>query len=157
MIFIKYLVLAGLIFFTFGLNSYAQIDTTYYPDEEYLDLEGTRMRTDEFTAKKIELISKLADIEKSIDTLKIARRNFDSTYQNLKSEIFALVNADSSQMKEFNDRFEATEKKILLEAATLSDIKEYWFEWITNNKIRLLKEFRTRYAIMKEKIDHYMK
>ncbi|MCX6164924.1 MAG: hypothetical protein NTU73_08735 [Ignavibacteriae bacterium] len=157
MIFIKYLLLTVIIFFTFYLNSYAQIDTTYYPDEEYLDLEGTRMRTDEYTVKKIELISRLVDIEKSIDTLKIVKRNYDSAYRNLQSEIYALIDTDSSRVKEFSDRFDATEKKILLEAATLTDIKEYWFEWITNNKIRLLKEYRTRYAIMKEKIDHYTK
>ena len=58
-------------------------------------------------------------------------------------------------MNDFNDRFETTEKKILNELAPLSDIKEYWYNWISNNKIRLLKQFRTRYAIMKEKIDNW--
>ena len=77
---------------------------------------------DNYTAKKVELTGKIADVEKNIEALKITKRISDSVYRNLQSEIYALVDADSSLVIDFNDRFETTEKKILNESAPLNDI-----------------------------------
>jgi len=155
MIFLKYLVLICFIFLTFALNSYAQKDTNYYGDENELTMEGWQRAMDNYTAKKVELTGKIADVEKNIEALKITKRISDSVYRNLQSEIYALVDADSSLVIDFNDRFETTEKKILNESAPLNDIKEYWFDWISGNKIRLLSQYRYRYNIMKIKIDEW--
>lgn len=155
MIFLKYLILNSFILSAFVLNSYAQKDTNYYSNENELTIEGWQRQMDDYMAMRDLLTFKLDSIGKNIDSLKIAKNNYDSIYRNLQSEIYALVDADSLRVIEFNDRFEATESKILNESTSLSDIKEYWFNWISNNKIRLLKQFRTRYAVMKEKIDNW--
>ena len=154
MIFLKYLIIIGLFILSCNINSFAQKDTNYTHEEE-MTMESWQKQVDEYSAKKNELSGKIYDIDKSIDTLKILKKTDDSLFRKLQAEIYSLVDADSSQVNDFNDRFETTEKKILNELAPLSDIKEYWYNWISNNKIRLLKQFRTRYAIMKEKIDNW--
>ena len=155
MIFLKYLILNCFILFVFVLNSYAQVDNDDYSDGSIYTKEGWQRQMDDYTAKKVELTGKLIVIDKDIELLKKTKINYDSIRRNLQSDIYFLIDSDSSLVVDFNDRFETTEKKILNKSAPLSDIKEYWFDWISGNKIRLLSQYRFRYNTMKKKIDNW--
>jgi hypothetical protein len=147
MIFLKYFLASCFILVAFILNSIAQ--------ELPATMEEWQKRMDELTAKKYELTGKVYDTMKDIESLKITKKNNDSIYEQTQMEIYRMVDADKSQLVEFKDRFDATESKILNDASTLSDIKEYWYDWIIKSKIRLLKEYRTRFTVMKDKVENW--
>lgn len=148
MIFIRSILICCVVLITVSFNLLAQ-------NEEEMTQESWQKQIDEYTAKRTELYSKIADVDKDIISLKNMQKKTDSVLEQRQNEVYTLIDADKNQVNEFNDRFETTEKKILNESASLSDIKEYWFDWISKNKIRLLSQYRYRYAVMKEKIDNW--
>ena len=110
---------------------------------------------DEFMNRKQNEADKYYKMQKEKEYLSKDKKGIDSAYSQLQFEIYSLIDANKNDVDEFNDRFTTTENKIINESASLKDIKEYWFDWIKKSKIRMLKQYRTRYAIMKEKVDNW--
>ena len=155
MIQLKSLFIFIVFFFLFVLKSNAQNDTTYYPGEYDITKEEWQKQMDELAGRKQKAADEYYRIEKEKERLNKEKNRIDSTFNQLQLEIYNLIDANQNDIAEFNDRFSTTEKKILNESAPLKEIKEYWFDWITKSKIRLLEQYRTRYKIMKEKIDNW--
>ncbi len=152
---IKFFLIKGIIFLIFISNTYSQTDTNDYEEGEEMTVEYIQKRIDELTMQIKNEKSELVRLEKKKDTLLTKKKNTDSLCNQLQTEIYEMLNTDASEVSEFKNRFEATERKILDVSAPLSDIKEYWFDYIKNNKIRLLSQFRKRYEVMREKIENW--
>jgi hypothetical protein len=155
MINIKFLLFISVIFVVFSSYTYSQTDTNYFESDRPMTMEEWQKHMDELTYRKDNAMSEYARLEKERDSLLKRKKISDSLYNRLQSEIYDMLNTNASEVSEFKDRFEATERKVLDVSAPLSDIKEYWYNWITNSKIRLLKEYRKRYEIIKAKIENW--
>ncbi|MCX6165011.1 MAG: hypothetical protein NTU73_09180 [Ignavibacteriae bacterium] len=152
---IKYFLLTGIIFLVFISNTYSQADTNYYNEGQPMSMEDWQKRIDELTIRKNNAYSEYNRLEKEKDTLVKKKKITDSLCNQLQAEVYAMLNTNASEVSEFKNRFDATERKVLDVSAPLSDIKEYWYNYISNSKIRLLSQFRKRYEVMKEKIENW--
>jgi hypothetical protein len=155
MINIKFSLLIGLIFVILISNIYSQTDTNYYDEERPMTMEEWQKHMDELTYRKNNAMTEYVRLEKEKEALLQRKKISDSLNKQLQTEIYNMLNTNASEVNEFKDRFDATERKILDVSAPLSDIKEYWYNWITKSKIRLLKEYRKRYEVMKTKIENW--
>jgi hypothetical protein len=155
MINFKFLLFISVLFVVFISNTYSQTDTNYYNEERPMTMEDWQKYMDELTYRKDNAMSEYARLEKERDSLLKRNKISDSLYNQLQSEIYDMLNTNASEVSEFKNRFEATERKVIDVSAPLSDIKEYWYNWITNSKIRLLKEYRKRYEIIRDKIENW--
>ena len=136
-------------------KSNAQSDSNYYMNDYNITAEEWQKQMDELTEKKIKAETILFNNKKEKDSLSAVKKNVDSIRSQIQTDIYNLVEANKNEVSEFDDRFATTEKKILSESAPLKDIKEYWFDWIAKNKIRLLEKYRARFYKMKEKLDNW--
>ena len=152
---IKYFLFAGIIFLVFNSNTCSQTDTNYYDENMPITEEEWHKHIDELTARKINALIEYDKLEKQKDTLVKRKKVTDSLCNRLQTEIYEMLNTNASEVSEFKNRFDATERKILDASAPLSDIKEYWYDYISSSKIRLLSQFRKRYEVMKEKIENW--
>ena len=152
---IKYFLFACIIFLVFISNTYSQTDTNYFDEEQPMTEQDWQKYVDELTARKINAQSEYFKLEKQKDTLVKRKKVTDSVCNQLQAEIYEILNTNASEVSEFKNRFDATERKILDVSAPLSDIKEYWYDFILGSKIRLLSQFRKRFQVMKEKIENW--
>lgn len=152
---IKYFLFVGIIFLVFVSNNYSQTDTNYYDEDMPITEEDWHKHIDELTARRINALIEYDKLEKRKDTLVKRKKVTDSIFNQLQAEIYEMLKTNASEVSEFKNRFDATERKILDVSAPLSDIKEYWYDWITKSNLRLLSQFRKRYEIMKEKIENW--
>ena len=136
-------------------KSNAQSDSNYYMNDYNITAEEWQKQMDVLIEKKIKAETVLFNNKKEKDSLSAVKKNVDSIRSQLQTDIYNLVEANKNEVSEFDDRFATTEKKILSESAPLKDIKEYWFDWIAKNKIRLLQKYNARYTVMKEKLENW--
>jgi hypothetical protein len=155
MIHIKYYLFMVLIFSIFIPVCHSQVDTTYFDTDLSMTMEEWQKNIDELTYRKTKAVSDYARLEKERDTLLKRKKITDSLCIQLQAEIYNMLNTNASEVSEFKDRFDATERKVLDVSAPLSDIKEYWYDWLTKSNIRLLSQFRKRYEVMKSKIENW--
>lgn len=152
---IKYFLFAGIIFLVFISNAYSQTDTNYYEEEMPITVEDWQKLIDELTIRKNNAYSEYSRLEKEKDTLIKKKKITDSLCIQLQAEIYEMLKTNASEVSEFKNRFETTERKILDISAPLNDIKEYWYNYISSSNLRLLSQFRKRYEVMKEKIENW--
>lgn len=134
---------------------YSKTDTIINKDYEYWEMteEQWSKEMENLNSRKINIQSELFKLDKEKDSLIKVKASLDSINKQIEYEIYKLVDADKNEITEFDNRFQTTERKILDESAPINDIKEYWYDWISKSKIRLLSQYRSRFEIMKAKFE----
>jgi hypothetical protein len=127
----------------------------YVSLSQEIDQAAWQKLHDELAVDIIKLLSRSDSLSAKIDSLKIILDEKSSNLELCEDDMLALVGKTKTSIVDFRRKFEETERKINNKTGSPADVRESYFDEISDDKAICLPEFSARFMSMKRKLEDW--